>query len=544
MAHDSENIENRIAATKLLNKLAAKFGRELCESFVTFELMSMADDPEQKVRKITIQNFVKVCETVSTEFFVKKLLPVYQRLGKDSYWPVREAAVNILFQISTVSPIEIRDSTLSEIYKSFCNDTSQFVRKAAMLQLGHFLYTLKGTKINPFLIQLFVSLDPKLTTDEDLIYHCAFTFPAVLLSLGTDSWVTLKSTYKNLVKKESLAIKQSLAASIHEIAKILGGKITIEDLDLIIKGFLNDPQTAPLCFNHLHEILAVIGETKEKLTYLDLVERTIKYSKWNWRLREIFAQHAVEYAKLFEPAIIHEKIIPIIYKLLEDDVIEVRLKMSEAMYSIAMQIKSDPKYFEEVMNYIMGLYQSSGFRNRQTFLYICTGFMCNEALFDQYLLTSFLALQKDRVLSVRISLAKILQNHMKNSGVLAKNTYINRTLELLQNDPAREVRECVLAASIECDKMKEIEEERQKEIEREQVRKEVEKSLLILNEHEPNNILGTVDEEEVEEQKRQKAEKIVKETMKVDEVDEKLNKTKEKGGLNIVPSNESLAKTA
>ena len=68
-----------MAAIQLLNKLASKFGKDLCEQFVVFEIMAMADDAEQKVRKTTIQNLVKICETVSTEFFVKKLLPVYSR---------------------------------------------------------------------------------------------------------------------------------------------------------------------------------------------------------------------------------------------------------------------------------------------------------------------------------------------------------------------------------------------------------------------------------------------------------------------------------
>lgn len=79
MAHDYDNTESRIAAIQLLSKLASKFGKDLCEQFVSMEMMAMADDPEQKVRKVTIQNFVKVCETVSPDFFVKKLLPIYQK---------------------------------------------------------------------------------------------------------------------------------------------------------------------------------------------------------------------------------------------------------------------------------------------------------------------------------------------------------------------------------------------------------------------------------------------------------------------------------
>ncbi len=79
LAHDYDSIESRVAAIQLLNKLASKFGQDLCEHFVAFELMCMADDPEHKVRKCTVQNFVKVCSTVSADFFAKKLLPTYQK---------------------------------------------------------------------------------------------------------------------------------------------------------------------------------------------------------------------------------------------------------------------------------------------------------------------------------------------------------------------------------------------------------------------------------------------------------------------------------
>jgi len=79
LAHASEDANSRIAAIKLLSKLALKLGNTLCEHFVAFEVISMADDPEQKVRKVTLENFINVCQMVSIEFFTKKLLPVYQR---------------------------------------------------------------------------------------------------------------------------------------------------------------------------------------------------------------------------------------------------------------------------------------------------------------------------------------------------------------------------------------------------------------------------------------------------------------------------------
>jgi len=79
LAHNNESVEDRVAAIKLLSTLALRFGRDMCEHIISSEMMAMADDPEQNVRKAAIQNFLKVCEAVSNEFFIKKLLPVYQK---------------------------------------------------------------------------------------------------------------------------------------------------------------------------------------------------------------------------------------------------------------------------------------------------------------------------------------------------------------------------------------------------------------------------------------------------------------------------------
>ena len=79
MAHDNENMLSRIAAIKLMSKLSLKLGKNLCEHFIGFEMMCMADDSEQKVRMTTISSFLIICQMVSNEFFLTKLLPAYQR---------------------------------------------------------------------------------------------------------------------------------------------------------------------------------------------------------------------------------------------------------------------------------------------------------------------------------------------------------------------------------------------------------------------------------------------------------------------------------
>lgn len=79
LAHDNSDVGGREAAIKLLSRLASKFGQELCEKFVAPELMSMGEDTNKTVRRVAVQSLVNICEIVSEDYFVKKLLGMYRK---------------------------------------------------------------------------------------------------------------------------------------------------------------------------------------------------------------------------------------------------------------------------------------------------------------------------------------------------------------------------------------------------------------------------------------------------------------------------------
>ncbi len=407
----------------------------------------------------------------------------------------------------------MRKATLIDVFRDFYGDVSRFVKKATLMQSGQFIYSLRGITIPQFLIDLYVSLaDPKVTSDEDLIYHCAYTFPGVLLALGATQWNVLKTTYKNLIKRNTPAIKTTMAASVHEIAKIVGGQVTAEELDPIVKGFLSDKATLHLCLAHLHELLSVLDE-KLRRVYLDIIQQIIEKSAYTWRLRDIFASNAGEYAKLFDVQTVYKSILPLMFGFLHDTAVQVRMNACKQFCPVVMRLKDEPDCFSKAVADILMLFSSVNFRDRQVFLTICEGFMCNEALFDQHFLTQFLTLQKDKVVNVRLSLAKILHEHMKSSGVLANNVHIIRTIQLLQHDKAKEVKESIMEASKECDKKNEQEQARQEELERVQEAAAANVDLGV-------DLGAAGDEEEAEEVKRKEAEKFVKQTIKIDEIDD------------------------
>ena len=212
------NPEYRVTAVELLCNLANILGKEVCEECVPLEINYMSNDPSPIVRKTTAINIIKIFQTVSSKFFHDKLLPIYRKFIKDKVHTVREASVRIISDVARILDQHNRETLLIEIYKEYCKDESHDVRRAAKLQLGHLIFALKGSKIDPFLIQLYISLNPKLTNDKELVYHCAYTVPAVLLTLGEPNWIIVQTIYKTLVCNPIPIVRQTLAASIHEVA--------------------------------------------------------------------------------------------------------------------------------------------------------------------------------------------------------------------------------------------------------------------------------------------------------------------------------------
>ena len=76
----------------------------------------------------------------------------------------------------------------------------------------------EGNDVNEFL------------TNSDYALIVAFNFPAVVLTLGPEQWSRLRELYKRLTTHAHDNVRNSLAASLHQMAKIIGPKATCQDL--------------------------------------------------------------------------------------------------------------------------------------------------------------------------------------------------------------------------------------------------------------------------------------------------------------------------
>lgn len=76
--------------------------------------------------------------------------------------------------------------------------------------------------------------------DNEVPYHCAYNFPAVLQTLGVKYWEKLHNVYESLVKDARPKVRRTLSFSLHEIAKILGPELAEKELIPVLYHFLKD----------------------------------------------------------------------------------------------------------------------------------------------------------------------------------------------------------------------------------------------------------------------------------------------------------------
>jgi hypothetical protein len=209
--------------------------------------MSLAEDPSFKVRKAAAEHLVSICKVVAPTTFTQKMFPLYCVLAGDTIWGVRKAAADNIVEIAKLSSLEIRLTTLSQILLTLLQDISQWVQKATVQRLGQFIATLIPSIIPTSLIDSYASMAvAKSEDEEEVIYQCAYNFPAVIYACGKELWGKLKKIYLSLWEIDIDKVTFTLCSSIHEVGKVLGPEIAAAEITPIMLEHLQDIGT--LCF--------------------------------------------------------------------------------------------------------------------------------------------------------------------------------------------------------------------------------------------------------------------------------------------------------
>ncbi|XP_029160392.1 serine/threonine-protein phosphatase 4 regulatory subunit 1-like isoform X6 [Nylanderia fulva] len=279
------------------------------------------------------------------------------------------------------------------------------------------------------LINYYVSMaDPEQCVDvgTDITHHCAFSFPAVALTLGAENWHYLRKAYQSLSSAKHWKVRHSLASSIHEIAMILGEELTATDLVPIYDGFIKD----------LDEVR--IGVLKHLATFLKILKPDIRCqylprlndflatdNESNWRFKQELGTQLLEIIEmsLFSPNEVAQSIAPLSLQLLVDKVFAVKEVAVELITRIVIYLSTEDALVMSLIHELRDtlVVNAKRWMHRQTYALVCSHLIRNNAIagskFSKEMLPCLMKLSTDRVPNVRLAVARTIATDVIGMGL-------------------------------------------------------------------------------------------------------------------------------
>jgi len=341
------------------------------------------------------------------------LFPLFETLCNDNNWGVRKACVESIAVVSQNISQNVRKEKLTTIFYTLIEDSSRFVRSSAFKSLGPLIATFPKGDVDNKLLSYYTSMTSEELKEGDIIdgleIFCAYNFPAVLLTAGSEKWPELKNVHLKLIAHEKVDIRSTLSHSLHCISSILGKEITEEELTHIFDLFYNDVEEVKIgILKSMYLFLEILSENT-RMKYLENIKQI--YQSDNWRYRKAIANQFDKILKLysFNSNAMYKILLPIVYVLLNDSIAIVRDTIQSKIWDILELVKEEMER-EKFLNYLSNLSQSNRYHMRILFSKICVTLKTHleNNVYENLFLNPLLKLCFDKVPNVRLTISKSL----------------------------------------------------------------------------------------------------------------------------------------
>jgi len=318
-------------------------------------------------------------------------------------------------------------------WTSLCDTTSMSSSQETELQdlaLPRGPPQTKQSIVPQLLIDHYVSMiDPSRaqTVDNDIARHCAFSIPAVALTLGRANWPLIRETYETLANDMQWKVRRTVASSIHELGVILGQEIAAEDLVPIFDGFIKDLDEVRIgALKHLANFLSLLSE-ESRNAYLPRLEEFLKMdNERNWRFRLELTEQLGQLVvlELFSASDMREYLAPMASQLVQDKVSSVRVAATTVLSDMLFKLHGlgHPILATSLATSVVQvLANSPHWAKRQTYAVLCGELLrqaastdsantsgYSPASFSTELLPHLLDLAWDKVPNVRLAVARVV----------------------------------------------------------------------------------------------------------------------------------------
>ena len=476
-------LEHKKICIRFISTLAEDFGQDWVENYLLPQMWFFACDEEEDIKQEVLIALPNLCQEIRYELIGIKILKLMKKLTSDKSPNIRQGCISTLPKIIKtykekskkakerkekgekeednlkLDPGSVNNFT--GLIEKLILDKEKCVRDTIIEYIGEIinpldkeelpqkLFDFYKNAVNEFYYnkEIISSVNTNQTNDiknkkeaknekkgkkeekekdkkekkENANYYFAYNFPAVLYCYGKEVWPKLSPLFANLCKEKDIKVRRSIIASFHEISKIVGEKITEEELLPLYDNFLNSksPLEKNFAIKNLPKILSNVNkEIKEKyFKYFDAVSifqqnmssKVRNFYFTNWRNKIDVIEGILCYYHLYDKDIIYKSILPQCINFCYDDVYKVRSVSCKILGTLILFLYNENYKRNELFELLELFALHKKYYQRICFAKICKILLENIDLYNEKLKSLlYIIVNYDKSRNVRVALSKAL----------------------------------------------------------------------------------------------------------------------------------------
>ena len=500
-------LEHKKICIRFISTLAEDFGQDWAENYLLPQMWFFACDEDEEIKKEVLIALPNLCQEIRYELIGIKILKLMKKLTSDKSTNIRQGCISTLAKIIKTykekskkaqekkeeDNLKLDPGSVNNfigLIEKLILDKEKDVRDTIIEYIGELinpldkeelpqkLFDFYKNAVNEFYYnkELISSVNPNTTPDtknnkekkndkkgkkeekekekkdkkekkENANYYFAFNFPAILFCYGKEVWPKLSPLFSNLCKEKDIKVRRSIIASFHEITKIIGEKITEEELLPLYDNFLNSksPLEKNFAIKNLPKILSNVNkEIKEKyFKYFDAVSifqqnmssKVRNFYFTNWRNKIDVIEGILCYYHLYDKEIIYKSILPQCINFCYDDVYKVRSVSCKILATLILYLYNENYKKNELFELLELFALHKKYYQRICFCKMCKILLENIDLYNEKIKSLlYIIITYDKSRNVRVALSKAFAKIFRKNNFKIINEISFHKLCFLLND--------------------------------------------------------------------------------------------------------------
>ncbi|KIY64231.1 hypothetical protein CYLTODRAFT_107745 [Cylindrobasidium torrendii FP15055 ss-10] len=368
------------------------------------EIERFATDSVPWVRRESSFALGALAKAIPSELVQLSLVPLLDKLVGDSDSHVRHSSLFALPGVLSRLPLKQRRVFALHCVQTLAMDESSDVRSGVLESLGEIIHTFHDEGSSPGgssplpeeLLLLFMGRQDvhrlgihrsvSQSEGEHLKLFCtdsarplitAFNYPAVTLALGPSNWdTTLRPTYLRLAKESSPSIRRTLAASVGEMAKMLGPDIADRDLIAVWRNSVegSDAEVRMRGVQAMEVLFESVSRDGRR-TLLEVISKQWQDNKYtSWKERESLVRSipvlvdAIKSMDAHDFMLFLDLVCGLVGIGLADTVHAVREAAVRCLPNLWTAAEREPRSLQRLRSELVGLGRSDVGRRRMTYV--------------------------------------------------------------------------------------------------------------------------------------------------------------------------------